>query len=53
MEINLKGKTFFVQMNKFELAEELGISRPTLNTRLEKSNWKKGEEAILRRLILP
>lgn len=53
MEIKIKGKTFLVQMNKLELAEELGISRPTLNTRLEKNNWKKGEEAILRRLILP
>jgi len=52
MEIQLKGKTFSVNMCKFELAEELGISRPTLNTRLEKNNWKKGEEAILRRLVL-
>lgn len=34
---------------KQELAEKLGISRPTLNTRLEKNNWKKLEiEKILK-----
>ena len=29
--------------NKRTLSEELGISRPTLNERLEKHNWKKLE----------
>lgn len=28
---------------KTELSEELGITRPTLNTRLSKHNWKKLE----------
>ena len=51
MEVKIKEKTFTVVMTKSELAEELGISRPTLNTRLSISNWKKGEEAILRRLL--
>lgn len=31
------------QNNKFWLCEKLGLSRPTLNTRLEKCNWKKSE----------
>ena len=37
-----------IQINsKIWLAERLGISRVTLDTRLEKDNWKKGEKAIL------
>jgi len=52
MELKIKGKTFFVDMKKVELSEALGISRPTLDVRLKKSNWKKGEEAILSRIIV-
>lgn len=33
--------------NKMTLAEDLGISRPTLDTRLDKGNWKKGEKRII------
>lgn len=36
------------QITKFDLAEKLGISRVTLDTRLTKDNWKKGELAILK-----
>ena len=36
------------QITKFDLAERLGISRVTLDTRLSKDNWKKGELAILK-----
>ena len=37
-----------IQINsKIWLAEKLGISRVTLDTRLEKDNWKKGEKVIL------
>ena len=32
------------------MAEYLGISRPTLYTRLVENNWKKGEIALLRKL---
>lgn len=32
---------------KTDLAEKLGISRPTLDTRLKLGNWKKGELAII------
>lgn len=35
---------------KTDLAEKLGISRPTLDTRLKVSNWKKGELAIIETL---
>ena len=31
------------QNNKSWLADKLGISRPTLDIRLEKDNWKKSE----------
>lgn len=36
--------------SKTSLAEILDIQRVTLNTRLEKHNWKKGEIFILKRL---
>jgi hypothetical protein len=36
--------------SKFWLADKLGISRPTLDTRLEKNNWKKSEIALLKQL---
>jgi hypothetical protein len=33
--------------SKVWLADKLGISRVTLDTRIEKGNWKKGEMTIL------
>jgi DNA invertase Pin-like site-specific DNA recombinase len=40
-----------IQLNsKSWLAEKLGITRPTLDNRLAKENWKKGEVAILLQL---
>lgn len=38
-----KLKLLLLKYEKKELAKKLGISRPTLNTRLEKNNWKKLE----------
>lgn len=38
-----KLKLLLLKYEKKELAEKLGMSRPTLNTRLEKNNWKKLE----------
>ena len=35
------------KISKIELSLQLGISRPTLNTRLSIGNWKKGELKIL------
>ena len=44
-----KLKLLLLKFEKKKLAEKLGISRPTLNTRLEKNNWKKLEiEKILK-----
>lgn len=37
-----------IQINsKVWLSDKLGISRVTLDTRLEKDNWKKSEIAVL------
>jgi hypothetical protein len=37
-----------IQINsKIWLSDRLGISRVTLDTRLEKDNWKKSEKAVL------
>jgi len=35
---------------KIEICEELGISRPTLDSRLEKHNWKKLEIKLIIKL---
>ncbi len=36
--------------NKITLAEEIGISRPTLDKRLLKHNWKKSEIELIKKL---
>ena len=38
-------------LTKMELAEKLGISRVTLDTRLEKNNWKKSELHLLKSIV--
>lgn len=38
-------------ITKIELAEKLGISRVTLDTRLDKNNWKKAELHLLKSLV--
>lgn len=38
------------KFTKTELAERLGMTRVTLNTRLKKGNWKKGDIAIIKAL---
>ena len=37
-------------MTKTDLAEKLGITRVTLDTRLKKENWKKGEIVLLKQI---
>jgi outer membrane lipoprotein-sorting protein len=39
------------QITKMWLSDYLGVSRVTLDTRLEKSNWKKGEIALLKSML--
>lgn len=53
MEITnkVKQKIYFGGLTKFDLAEKLGISRVTLDTRLDKSNWKKGELSLLKNIV--
>ena len=52
MILKLDKKIYNVDLTKSELADVLGISRPTLDTRLEKSNWRKGEVVLLRQQVL-
>mgnify|MGYP000898624055 CR=1 FL=1 len=33
-----------------QLADRIGISKPTLYTRLVKSNWKKGEIELIKNM---
>jgi len=35
---------------KIELAEKLGITRPTLDNRLKDNSWKKGELELIKSL---
>lgn len=37
--------------NKMEFSELLGMSRPTLDTRLDLGNWKKTEVAFIKSLV--
>lgn len=39
-----------VKYNDYDLSEKLGISRPTLYTRIKKHNWKKGELILIKSL---
>ena len=39
------------RLTKIELAERLGISRVTLDTRLQKGNWKKSELHLLKSIM--
>lgn len=53
MEITekIKSKLDTGYITKIELSESLGISRVTLDTRLEKSNWKKAELYLLKNIL--
>ena len=39
------------QITKWDMAIKLGISRVTLDTRLQKGNWKKSELHLLKSLL--
>ena len=47
ININDKAKQLIEQNSKIWLAERLGISRVTLDTRLELDNWKKSERHLI------
>lgn len=38
------------RITKVDLAEKLGIQRPTLDSRLKNNTWKKGELEIIKSL---
>jgi DNA-binding NtrC family response regulator len=38
------------RISKVDLAEKLGIGRPTLDVRIKKHTWKKGELEIIKTL---
>lgn len=38
------------RITKYDLAEKLGIGRPTLDVRIKKHSWKKGELEIIKSL---
>lgn len=48
---NIKNKLSSGQITKFELAERLGISRVTLDSRLVKNNWRKAELHLLKSIV--
>jgi len=52
MDIKDKIKKLVLKYPKEDLADKIGITRPTLNTRLEKGNWKKGEIAIIKQIAI-
>lgn len=39
------------EITKTWLSEFIGVSRVTLDTRLKKSNWKKGELSLLKKVV--
>jgi len=45
-----KVKLLLFKYTKEELSIMIGISRPTLDTRLEKENWKKSEISHIAKL---
>ena len=38
------------RITKYELADKLGIQRPTLDIRIKNNSWKKGELEIIKTL---
>lgn len=47
MNIKLIAERLILLNSKSWLADKLGISRVTLDTRLEKDNWKKSEIQLI------
>lgn len=44
----IKNRLLAGTLTKVELAEKLGITRMTLDKRLERNNWKKAELHLLK-----
>ena len=50
LEATFKAKLLLIDYSVDRLAKAIGITKPTLYTRLSENNWKKGEIALLERL---
>ena len=50
LEATTKARILLINSSIDELAVKLGISKPTLYTRLSEHNWKLGEIALIERL---
>ena len=50
LEATTKARLLLINSSIDELAVRLGISKPTLYTRLSEHNWKLGEIALIERL---
>ncbi len=49
-EATFKAKLMLIECSVDTLAKKIGITKPTLYTRLSEHNWKKGEIALLERM---
>lgn len=49
-EATFKANLLLIEFSVEQLSKKLGITKPTLYTRLTEKNWKLGEIAILERL---
>lgn len=50
LEATTKAKLLLIDYSVEGLAKAIGITKPTLYTRLSEHNWKKGEIALLQSL---
>lgn len=50
LEATTKARMLLIDNTIDELAKKIGITKPTLYTRLSEHNWKIGEIALLKQL---
>jgi hypothetical protein len=50
LEATSKAKLLLIDFTVEDLAKNIGITKPTLYTRLAEHNWKLGEIALLERM---
>lgn len=50
LEATTKVKRLLTEKTYEQMADDIGISKPTLFTRLSLHNWKKGEKALIQKM---
>lgn len=50
LEATTKVKRLLTNKTYEKMAEDIGITKPTLFTRLSLHNWKKGEKALIQKM---